>query len=418
MAFEIIYKRLFEVEFRQNFYLDRGFEEFDALSHSERQEQLEKFRATYRFGDDFQLSPTRETRHLMAGLGLLWRMSTTGFFVGAPVDKASGDRYTLRRAPTAPVRLRFALSLSVPAFLNYTNLSLRGHRHKIYYFSNLADQGGRSRTFPFLSHTPPVFERPHVYRAGDLVRRSQTNRRVYLAVEDGMHQCPRQNPTSSSPWKRLSGRDYVTRDDRVSLYTPIFTFSFPADTVVEARFTATAPGGSAYDAGTVTAPGGETLGQHTVDLEALPHGRYRLEVDGRDTEGDPYNHTEEIYIDPDLPAQGVFGLMEIFHSPDGPEDDFSLLASDGTLRHPEYVVQFLNRYTLWRYLFGSVPDPVPDAADFDRIDDQQYVRKEVLPLTNSFIPLRVNGVRLLPNPSPYTIKPEDDRLYSDIHVHP
>jgi hypothetical protein len=417
MAFHILYKKLFQVEFRQNYYLNYGAEEFASLSNSEQEERLEAYRSTYGFIDDFRVIPTRETRAKLSGLGLLCKTSSTGFFVAVPANETSADRYVSRRPPAGPLRLRFALRLSAPAFMNYTNLSFHDHRQKIYYFSNLSEQGNRSRTFPFLSHVPAAYEEGTVYNAGDIVRRRPTNPHLYLSLENGAHRRPRGNPPRTSPWRRLSGRNYVSTEDRVSLYPPAFSFVFPEATVVEASFKAVAPDGDEHDAGDLAAPAGETLNSYSLDLRLLRPGRYRLEVEGLDINGDAYAHMEEIYLDPEMPAQNLFAMVEVFHPSRGPEDDYNLIDTDDHLRQTQYVIHFLNRYTFWRYFFRTPPDPVPDSSDFDRIDDRQYVYKESLPLTKSFIPLRSDGVRLLPNPATPVIKPEENRVYSDIHVH-
>ena len=416
MAFSIKYKKLFEVEFRQNYYLDKGPEEFASLPPEEQQQMLETYRKTYNLLDDFFLFPTPETQRTLARLGMLMRTTSTGFFVAAEVEEPSPGTFILKHLPESPLRLRFALGLKASFFMNYTNLSLYDYQQKVYYFSNLPAQRGTTRTFPFLSLIPPSFQSGTAYKAGDLIRRTIPSFDVYMARRAGSHSRP-PDRASNDNWKFLEGQGYVNLNDRVSLYPPLFTFAFPPDTVVEASFKVVAPDGEEVDAGEAEAPNGETLKDYPLDLRALEAGQYRLEVEGFDTQNNSYSHIEEIYLDSVLPAKQIFGLVEVFHLDGNALGDYGLLDANNQLLQPLYVIHFLNRYTFWRYVFNTVPDPLPDLGDFDQIDELHYVTKASLSLTRSFTPILYDTDVLLPNPIINTIKPEDDRVYSDVYIH-
>ena len=131
-------------------------------------------------------------------------------------------------------------------------------------------------------------------------------------------------------------------------------------------------------------------------------------------------YSEEIYLDPVLPAQKVFGLIEIFHIEGVILDAYRLLNSFSRLRLSEsasmLTINFLNRYTFWRYHFATTPEHIPNATDFDVVDALQYVTKASLPLTKSFIELEDDEGKPLPNPTEGLVKPENDRVFSEVYM--
>lgn len=442
MAFRITYKRLFEVELRQNYCLNQGATEFAALTNLEQDAMLAAYRKSYDWLDDFVLSIPEETRRTMAGLGMLCKTTSAGFFVATEVEETTPGTFTPKRAPDAPLRLRFALRLKTAAFMNYTNLSLAGNARKIYYLSNHPSEANRTRaegsqrTFPFLSIEPPAHQANTDYRAGDVVRRAELDDVLYLSKNDGQHAVPDVNPAANDVWLRLDGVGYVNRNDRVSLYAPLFNFPFPPATVAEAQFTVTDVddasffyavdadgnpffGANAGDRTTFAADAGATLSHVQLDLRALPAGRYRISVEGLDSLGDPYSQTEEVYLDAELATQNIFGLIEVVHLAGSALGSYRLLNGDDELLQPFYHLHFLNRYTFWRYLFKTAPTSVPDAADFEAIggDSLEYVTRAPFPLTKSFTELNDADGNLLPNPSARLIRPEDDgRVYSEVYL--
>ncbi len=440
MAFRIKYQKLFEVELRQNYCLNSGAAEFASLSEDEQQAMLATYRKTYSWLDDFALVATPETRRLMAGLGMLCKTTSTGFFMATEVEETAPETFTPKRGLDAPLRLRFALRLKAPAFMNYTNLSLSGHARKIYYFSNRPTEANRSRqqgnrrVFPFLSLEPPAFRNGTAYKAGDLVRRRNNVRTITLALRDGTHARPPSDTTGSLDWRRLVGRGYVNRNDRISLYRSVFNFTFAPETVRTASFTLIDPEDTSFfygidaedqpffsenpaDLAVFSAAPGASLPQVQVDFRARTPGRYRLEVDGLDTGNTPYTQTEEIYLDSELSTQKVFGLVEIFHRAGNQLGDYRLLDNADRLRQPFYLLQFLNRYTFWRYRFATAPEHAPNPTDFAEVDALEYVTRASFPLTKSFIELDDDEGNPLPNPSARLIRPEGDgRVYSEVYL--
>ena len=382
MAFTVKYKKLFEVELRQNYCLNDGAEEFAALLADDQTDQLVAYRQRYNLHDDFAFFVMPETHRRLAGLGMICKTTTTGFFVAVEVEEPSPGSFMPRRVPESPLRLRFGLRLKRPAFMNYTNLSLAGQSRTMYYFSNLAVQHGVLRSFPALSLDPPAFVDATAYKAGDLVRRQSNVRSNTLALRDGTHARPPTDTTGSADWHLLTGRGYVNDNDRVSLVTPVFTLALPSDvTATTVRFELVDTDDVAHDGGANASPTNQTvrldLRGHEPGLDPIAPGRYRLDVIDQSTDGVVYS--EEIYLDPVLPAQKVFGLIEIFHIEGVILDAYRLLNSFSRLRLSEsasmLTINFLNRYTFWRYHFATTPEHIPNATDFDVVDALQYVTK-------------------------------------------
>ena len=427
MAFTIKYKRLFHVELRHNYRLDKGAQEFASLTTNEQEEQLDAYRNAYNLLDDFTLVIPEETRRQLAGLRMLCRTTSTGFFVATEVEESSPGVFTPRITVPAPLRLRFALRLRAPAFMNYTNLSLYAERRQLYHFSNRPRPDGSDiRVFPFLSFKPPSYVTGTAYKTGDLIRRTTTDDTVYMALEDGEHARPDVDPAADAPWRKLTGQGYVNSNDRVLLYPQVFTFAFPSDvSVVEARFVLVDTDGTPYEAGTFISADGQPLQTAALDLrgfedglDRIEPGRYRLDVIDQSDASVAYS--EQVYIDPELPAEHLFGLVEIFHRSGTTMGAYRLVsaANEMLLSEPEstYVIHFLNRYTYWRYHFANAPAHVPNATDFDTVDALQYVTKASLPLTRSFIELEDDEGKPLPNPTGGLVKPEDGRLFSEVFL--
>jgi len=185
-----------------------------------------------------------------------------------------------------------------------------------------------------------------------------------------------------------------------------------------------APNGTVQQVGSATAPEGETLKDLQLDAQGVPSGLYLLRLNGLDSSGSNFNLAQNVYIDADLPARGVFSIIELFYDPDELLGEFHLYDEDNgfTLREREFIVQFLNRHTFWRYHFSDPPDTsgsATDLGDLEPINDHidQFVTKHVKPLTRGVESVNFAGDTLLPNPPAGPIVPEADRVYSDIYIH-
>jgi hypothetical protein len=164
------------------------------------------------------------------------------------------------------------------------------------------------------------------------------------------------------------------------------------------------------------------VGRVQVDLRELAPGPYRVEVlDDTDTlvagRGFP------VYLSPEASTRGAFGVIEIGRG----TGDFALLAADGSLRAPRYVLRFLNRATRWRYIFpaaqavGSGADVAAEAGN-----SRVLVTTAPRPLTrfgpgsrlqaDSAATPAASEEILLPAPEVNRIRRETTGWYSETHV--
>ncbi|GJL83496.1 MAG: hypothetical protein DHS20C01_31300 [marine bacterium B5-7] len=413
MTFRIRYKPLCNVTFRHGYHLNDGNIEYDDLTLDKQQRKL----AGFNLSEELRLFVPPETRRVLAGLGCLVKKTRTGFTVGVEIaDPESKGPFVPARVPDRAFQLRFVLRARQPLFWNYTNLELRPRDQAIYYVSNRAGEVGGQ--FPDLSSPPSDFAVGTTYRAGDVVRTSPSADARYLAVRSGQHSSPTEGDLN---WHKLGQHNYVGGTDRVLLRPLVFLHHVPEGTTMLHRIELIARDGTVHEVEFAVTLSGQTIDEISIDASQIHSGRYTLKLHGANVEGNTFEHSEPIYLDPALPAEDIFAIVELFHLPDGLLGDFRLYdeAADFALRQPEFIVRLLNRHTYWRYRFRVAPDPGTELGDLEKVGEQ-YVTRRVMPLTLGFQKIVIgNDVTetWLPNPSVDHIVPEDDRVYSDIHIH-
>jgi hypothetical protein len=435
MAIRIQYKPLCVVSIRHGYHLNKGFNEFDDLDDvKEKQQKLSRFNIF----DDLSLDVPDDTRHTLAGLGMLLKRTSTGFEIAAAAEEVESEPgvFVPRIPPRRAFRLRFVLRARAPFFWDYTNLDLGPRDQKIYYLSNRAGELGGS--FPSLAAPPRVYASGTEYRAGDVVRTSPESLQCFVAVRSGALELPESDlddsPECKDPnWCKIGERNYVSSADLATLYPPTFSFPLPSATT-RASAELIESNDTVHEVGSATAPSGKTLDKLMIDARALPPGQYRLRVSGLEDSGNNFNESLSVYIDPALRASRVFSIVELFHEPVEPpepsqaplgpfrlyepvDDGFRLRAWEAEPEGKrEFRVYLLNRHTFWRYHFSDPPDPEADLGDLERVGDQ-FVTKRIMPLTRGVERVAFTGDALLPNPPGGPVVPEADRVYSDIYVH-
>ncbi len=455
----IEYRPLCTVHFRHGYYFDRGQECFESLSANAQQ----KIQDQTDIHQDLEILPTADSRLLINRYRLVYRQTVDGFLVAAPVsrDPDSGEP-VFAAGLEAGFKLRFSLRLKNPHFLDFTNLPLDKLRGGIYHFSNNADNPEQNSLH--LSRSLQGFSDAVQYQPGDLLIDDPLDPQQRLSAPDkieagdtfdiedwltfppydiyesgpipagevvtGEHVVhngsvyesqiddPSGNFSNPAHWLRqysplLQG---VSRDDWLPLYPNHFSialdnpqhylklrvFDLDAQMLLEAT----------YD-------GDGEQNEITVDLADLKSGRYRLQLFGAD--GLPLADSERFfYLDNDLAGSRLFSLIEL----EATTDDYRLLDGDGVLQSPDYLINFINRATYWRYQF---PQPLSDdliATPGDGLTVEagttpsRLITSNAQPLTRGFIPLLRNDTsQYLPNPTDtHSIHPEDGRVFSDIFL--
>ncbi|RLJ18009.1 hypothetical protein DJ031_11895 [bacterium endosymbiont of Escarpia laminata] len=429
----IEYRPLCTVHFRHGYYFDRGQECFESLSANARQ----RIQDQADIHQDLEIQPTADSRLLINRYRLVYRQTEDGFLVAAPVsrDPDSGEP-VFAAGLEAGFKLRFSLRLKNPHFLDFTNLPLDKLQGGIYHFSNDADNPEQNSLH--LSRPLQGFSDAVQYQPGDLLIDDPLDPQQRLSAPDkieagdtfdiedwqtsppykvyesgpipagevatGDHVIhsgsvyvsqiddPSGDFANSDHWLRqysplLQG---VSRDDWLLLYPnhlsialdnpqhylKLRVFDLDAQMLLE----------ETYD-------GDSERNEITVDLAGLKSGRYRLQL---------------------------FGLIEL----EATTDDYRLLDGDGVLQSPDYLINFINRATYWRYQF---PKPLSDdliATPGDGLTVEagttpsRLITSNAQPLTRGFIPLLRNDTsQYLPNPTDtHSIHPEDGRVFSDIFL--
>ena len=355
--------------------------------------------------DDVRFTVPDETQKTLGGLGCVLRTTPIGFVIGTEANKAGGA-FVPVRIPRTAFKLRVVLEAHASRFWNYTNIASFRDRF-VYYFSNRAGQLGASS--PEISRPERSYESDTEYLVGDVVQNAAGK---FLAIRSGTHPAPTGTDTDAN-WFALGEHSYATEMDYVKLRFP--AFSFQPRLAMEAidSIRAIDQDGTAVDLDVPAHSRGRPI---LIDASRLPAGQYQLIMAGRDSGDNPIEHSERIYLDPELPKQQVAAIVELFHLPGEDLGDYRFY-EDTTgfeLRSPTYLIRLLNRHTFWRYQFRVPPED--DLGDLEKVNGH-FLTKKVMPLTRDYQQVKLGGGELLPNASADRIVPEDDRVFSEVHVH-
>lgn len=439
MAFKITYKRIFEVEFLHDFYLNKGSIEFVNLSTAEQTTQL----ASNAIMKDLEILVPEDTRQKMLGLKLIMKPTDTGFFVAAEVVDNGFGGYEPKIAIGASLSLRFALRFKNPYFANFTNLSAQFAQQNILYLDNRLTPAGADPAiaacadykgpFPYLSLKPLPRSNTQSYQPGEMVSSSLAvleGANTYQAdlLVDGNQQYPTEPKTPV--WQAMQGQGYVNSRDWVQLSPKVFSYTFQQGPVSEASFTLLSWEGGPEKVAEFALPTGQTQSTFSLDFSPFPSGRYILRAEGKDATGKLWQEDSCRYLDDSFPSQRVQGVIEIFHKASESIHAYSLQKTEKkmvegaekevhTLLNPLYQVHFKNRETYWRYIFNKELSPTTKLGELvkENGDTEAYTTVGPRPLTQQFSKVDFNGGFLLPNPGPEQIKVEKEKYFSDIYVY-
>lgn len=378
----IRYRTLFEVEIAHDYFLSRDSIVFEAQPESLRS-ALASVYSTRRF---LEIFPDDATRATLAGHKMIFRASDGGLVVAAQLDASATDiRPAIPLA--ADFKLTFAMRIREAQFANYTELGAQpagflrfgndsqNHVAGTSYLSRPIPAfsatrryvAGDTRTqaagptfdlFLAVRDTGPsampvaadwrripadTFDPTETYQAGAVVL---SQNRLFRAVVDN----PGTNLADVTKWQAagILGNQYVSAADGVPAVPALFILDLTASALPRATIRLFRAGQTAVASEqTFEAPQG-LLGSAQVDLRGLVPGLYRYEILDSALVVVP-GGVNAIYFSPAARRGGWFGVIEIGAG----AGDFALLAGDGTLRTPRYVLRFLNRATRWRYIFPA-----------------------------------------------------------------
>ncbi len=129
MAFTIKYKELFKVNIHHLFFLNKGTDEYNAMTAANKLKQIE----SYNISEVFRIFPTSKTQNNLKGNHLVFKTQNDGFTVWV---KVTGENDNIPFIELDDIlSLTFVLQLKDSGFYNYTGLSME-NVGMTYYFSN------------------------------------------------------------------------------------------------------------------------------------------------------------------------------------------------------------------------------------------------------------------------------------------
>jgi len=129
MAYSTKYAMLFSVKILNLFYLNKGSQEYNSMSETEKAKQID----SYNFNNFIKIVPTTETLKKLNGQNMICKSLNTGLSV---MTRVSGSGDIIPFISIQPdLSFTFIIQLVDSQFYNYTNLEPNSP-DKLYYFSN------------------------------------------------------------------------------------------------------------------------------------------------------------------------------------------------------------------------------------------------------------------------------------------
>ncbi|HVX49192.1 MAG TPA: hypothetical protein VHB48_03510 [Chitinophagaceae bacterium] len=285
--------------------------------------------------NDFIITPSMRTQALLTGNTIITKQYDNKLYAGVAADAANKPLSPL----AGNIQLTFFMQLSKPLFFNYTNLPFKWPAGKVYYFSNRNNNTAAGKNFITMALG---YDSTKTYQPGDIA--ADAGGMVYQAIKSAAGITP--SAANSSVWAQVDNNQYLSEDDALQWMPSVSTYSF------------TSPQTSAgidvwgydvvakdYTANIISTTIGfvKPVMGFTLDLSMLPPGKYKLAVNAVD---------KWIYLNDELNGQGPFAVIDIFND-GGLPAAYKFLTGTGALNSPAFTIQFLNRYTIWKYVLAS-----------------------------------------------------------------
>lgn len=289
---------------------------------------------------DCSILPSEETKQYFNGSNLLFRF----------VDNRLYALITeFEKKPFVPLEanriFRFYIKCNNPSFFNYTNIEAGSSA--LYYFSNLANNGGAELN---LSQPIADYAVDKDYLVGDFARESGTENTLEN-IRKG-RAFPLNDP---SAWIPRGTQQFVTGDDLIRSLSGSYRYLFASPTTVKEAtitirgFHITGATLTEYDALVIERWFPVPVAEIQADLSTLPFGKYKIVIKATTSTDSLFTDEELIYYDLTAKKLSALGVIEIFnHLPY--TDTYSLLNDHGDIKETAYVIRFANRNALWKYI--------------------------------------------------------------------
>ncbi|HWB25748.1 MAG TPA: hypothetical protein VG738_09725 [Chitinophagaceae bacterium] len=285
--------------------------------------------------NDFIVTPSAATQQVLNGNKIIAKQYDNKLYAGLPADATNKPI----DAPGADLQLSFFMRLNSPLFFNYSNLPFKWPAGKIYYFTNRNDNAANGRNF--LSQFV-AYDSAKTYLPGDIA--TDGAGMVFQAIKSSAGVAP--SLVNSSFWAEIDTNQYVSELDALQWMPTVSTYAFNSpQTSVSIDVWGYNIILRDYSNNILSRKIGfaKPCSGFTLDLSILLPGKYKLTVNGVD---------KWIYINDELSAGDVFAVIDIFNDSTLPAAS-RLLTGTGTLASPAYSINFLNRYTIWKYVLAS-----------------------------------------------------------------
>jgi hypothetical protein len=360
---QIVYRKLFEVDIRHDYFMLPGV--------------VEKFATDHKVSDLFSIQPSPDTVRLMQDCKMIFRSTPSGFVIlinaefinSAAVFVSSIDFLN-------ELSFTFYWTLKDPYFLNFTNQRVLEDRKKIYYFSNRT--GSVEGTVSYLNKAIRAFGTTYagdpLYRLGDMVSEGGA---TYELIEKESQVI--NFPVNAASWQKISTAvvNYVNPDDRISLQGARYVHerlnSHPGEFITARLLDINSqvvplgflPGTNQPQSEYRSSLNGNDPVNFILDLSRLKPGMYTLEISERSG-----TTLRSFYLMDPLLKNDLFGVSSFFVS--GTAVPFRFIKEDPVLKRwvlddplKKFTIRFRNRLTRWKYLkqdqtvFNEPPSPRP-----------------------------------------------------------
>ncbi|MFT4156089.1 hypothetical protein [Parafilimonas sp.] len=280
--------------------------------------------------NDFMIMPSAETQAAIKGNKMLAKQYGNTLYTALQTN----DDATPFAIPSEKLQLTFFMQLNSGLFYNYTNLPSVFQPGKLYYFTNRNNNVANSKNFISQS---VLYDNNRDYVPGDIATGSGT---VYQCIKSCKNITP--SDANNTNWMKIDNNQYVSEQDTVQWMPSISTYTFDAlqpNATVDAWAFNLADNAFSKNVISESISFNDPAKQFKLDLSSLAPGKYKLKINGDE---------QFIYINDELSAKPVFGVIEIFNDSSVPAQ-YQLLNGD-VLNSPVYTVNFLNRATIWKYI--------------------------------------------------------------------
>lgn len=322
--------------------------------------------------NDFFITPSAQTQLVIKGSKMLAKQHGNTLYTALQTDDAN-NAFII---PSDKLVLTFFLQLNNSLFYNYTNLPSVFKPGKLYYFTNRNNNVSNGKNF--ISRFA-AYDNTRDYHPGDTATGSGN---TFQCISSCKNITP--SAANSNNWMQIDNNQYASEADAVQWLPAVSTYTLnspQSDITIDVFEYNLADNEFSNQVIADSLSFDEPVKNFKLDLSNLKPGKYRLSINNAD---------EFIYINNELSAKPVFGVIEIFND-SSVAAPYKLL--NGTvLNSPVYSIHFLNRATIWKYILKNTSKGkitvTPPAFSFPAAASDTIISQSPIPLSDT--PLNVS----------------------------